>query len=84
MSESVLTPDVLKVAIVMIGRAPCKGDESHDVAATLRCLTQEYERLTQPPQTGPDLSGLPSPADVLKNLPLPNSEDEDGDDARSD
>lgn len=41
-----LTPDILKVAIVMIGRATCKGDEATDVAITLQALKHEFDRLS--------------------------------------
>ncbi len=41
-----LTPDHLKVAIVMINRAPCKGEEARDVAITLQALGDLYEQAT--------------------------------------
>lgn len=43
-----LTQDILKVAIVMISRAPCKGEEAQDVAITLAALKAEFEKLGQP------------------------------------
>jgi hypothetical protein len=37
-----LTTDQLKCAIVMIGRAPCKGEEAPAVTSTLQALTSFY------------------------------------------
>ena len=43
-----LTPDELKVAIVMIYRAPCKGDESRNVATLLDKLEGMYNAAVEP------------------------------------
>lgn len=41
-----LTADHIKVAIVMVSRASCSGEEATNVAATLQALHAEHERLT--------------------------------------
>ena len=43
-----LSVDQLKVAIVMINRAPLKGDEARNVANTLDALEAQYRVLTAP------------------------------------
>jgi len=40
-----LTQDEIKVAVVMIGRAECKGSEAGAVAAVIKKLTTLYEAL---------------------------------------
>ena len=42
-----LTPEILKIAIVMIARAPLKGEEAAGVAVTQQALQAEYTRLAQ-------------------------------------
>ena len=48
-----LNIDQLKVAIVMINRAPLKGDEARNVANTLDALEAQYRVLTAPPVKTP-------------------------------
>lgn len=43
-----LTPDQIKCAIGMIGRATCTGSEATEVAATLESLVNLYNVLTAP------------------------------------
>jgi hypothetical protein len=42
-----LTKDHLKCAVVMIGRAPCKGEEAPTVTDTLKALTAFYNTLVE-------------------------------------
>jgi len=44
-----LDADTLKVAIVLINRAPLKGDEATNVAVALQKLQAAYEVATAPP-----------------------------------
>ena len=44
-----LTPEQIKCAIGMIGRATCKGAEAPEVSATLDALVALYNELTAPP-----------------------------------
>ncbi len=44
-----LTPEQIKCAIGMIGRASCKGSEAPEVSATLDALVALYNELTAPP-----------------------------------
>ena len=44
-----LTPDQIKCAIGMIGRAECRGSEAMEVAGTLEALVALYNQLTAPP-----------------------------------
>jgi hypothetical protein len=41
----VITPEVLKTAIVMVGRASCSGTEARDVAAALEALVETYNQM---------------------------------------
>ena len=65
-----LTPQQIKVAIVMTGRAQCTGQESLEVADTLRALTAAYNKLTVSPTED-------------KQPEEEWDEEEDGDDPRS-
>lgn len=49
-----LTPEDIKVAVVMMKRATCTGEESGAVAVVIQKLVQEYERLVRPPQAKTD------------------------------
>jgi len=49
-----MTAEQLRVAIVMILRAPCKGEEATGVAATLEALMAEYSRVTKEDEDGND------------------------------
>lgn len=60
-----LNAEHLKVAIVMINRAPCKGEESLGVAVTLQALQAEYQALT---------------GEVVGPGALPATEESNGDD----
>ena len=44
-----LDADTLKIAIVLINRAPIKGDEAKNVAVALQKLESAYEQVTNPP-----------------------------------
>ena len=44
-----LTPNQIKCAVVMIGRANCTGVEAKEVASTLDALSELYAQMTAPP-----------------------------------
>lgn len=46
---SLLKPDHIRVAITMMGRANCTGQEAAAVATTIQVLQQELQRMSAPP-----------------------------------
>ena len=44
-----LTPKILRTAIVLCLRAPLKGEEARDTVAALDALQEVYDAMTTPP-----------------------------------
>ncbi len=44
-----LTPNILRTAIVLCLRAPLKGEEARDTVAALDALAAAYKAMTTPP-----------------------------------
>ena len=44
-----LTPNILRTAIVLCLRAPLKGEEARDTVAALDALEAAYKAMTAPP-----------------------------------
>lgn len=51
---SLLKPDHIRVAITMMGRANCTGQEAAAVATTIQVLQQELQRMSAPPKPMPE------------------------------
>ena len=69
-----ITPDRVRVAIVMMRRASCTGDESKNVAAAIDVFEALYEQLTAASKSAQTV------AQTL-DTSTKDSEDDDGNDA---
>ncbi len=58
-----LTPNILRTAIVLCLRAPLKGEEARDTVAALDALEETFKIMTAPPPT-PEPEEIPDGDDA--------------------